>query len=309
MRESREHAALVELFRHHPELAARLAERHAGASLPASYTTHVADAIHRPANLAADLVIEVRDVHGKVVLAISVEVQRTIDEMKLYTWPAYLWLERLRRRCDSCVLVIATRKSVAAWARRVIRGGPFNEMRVIVLGPADVPRITDPQVARANPALAVLSAAMHATAPDGFPVARAAVAALASLPYADTREYNHLVFHTLHPDTIREILEDVMQEQYECHHEDDGYCGWREFCSQLRAMGKEEGKAEGREEGKAEAAVHMRAEILLRLLGQRGLAVDEMTRSRVLACTDVELLDVWLGRVLSAGSTGDVFAA
>lgn len=244
MRESREHAALVELFRHHPELAARLAERHAGASLPASYTTHVADAIHRPANLAADLVIEVRDGHGKVVLAISVEVQRTIDEMKLFTWPAYLWL-------------------------------------------------------------AVLSAAMHATAPDGFPVARAAVAALASLPYADTREYNHLVFHTLHPDTIREILEDVMQEQYECHHEDDGYCGWREFCSQLRAMGKEEGKAEG----KAEAAVHMRAEILLRLLGQRGLAVDEMTRSRVLACTDVELLDVWLGRVLSAGCTGDVFAA
>lgn len=44
-------------------------------------------------------------------------------------------------------------------------------------GPEDVPRITDLAEARANPALAVLSAAIHARFVDGHQVSRAAVEA------------------------------------------------------------------------------------------------------------------------------------
>ena len=66
------------------------------------------------------------------------------------------------------------------------------------------------------------------------------------------------------------------------------------------AKGEAKGKAEGRAEGKAEA--------VLSVLEARGLPVGEQQRARVLACTEVETLDRWLQRSVTAATIEEVFA-
>ena len=87
---------------------------------------------------------------------------------------------RALQRCASRVLIIVPNRNVAAWARRLVRDWPDERVQFIVLGPDDIPRITDPITARADPSLAVLSAAMHADGPNGAAVMRAAAAAAAA---------------------------------------------------------------------------------------------------------------------------------
>lgn len=60
-----------------------------------------------------------------------------------------------------------------------------------------------------------------------------------------------------------------------------------------------DGKAEGRTEGIAGA--------LISLLEQRGFGVDDAERRRILECGDLDQLQLWLGRVLTAKSLAEVF--
>ncbi|MEV7204422.1 MULTISPECIES: hypothetical protein [unclassified Streptomyces] len=62
-------------------------------------------------------------------------------------------------------------------------------------------------------------------------------------------------------------------------------------------------RAEGREEGRAVG----RAEVVLLLLGDRGVEVSEEARERILGCQDLEILDVWLRRATTAVSVAEVF--
>ena len=70
----------------------------------------------------------------------------------------------------------------------------------------------------------------------------------------------------------------------------------------IREEGRNEGRAEGRNEGRAEGE----ARTLLKLLRLRGFAVDDATAERVLATTDVSVLDRWVERSLSARSLQEV---
>lgn len=303
MSESAEHHALVELFRHHPKLAAWLAGKYGRVKLPRGYTARVGDPVQRPKLLASDVVIELRDARGKVRLAILVEVQRSIEKEKLETWPAYLWLERRRRHCECHLLVIATRPEVAAWAAQPIHSGPGNVTTPIVLGPQDVPWITRLAEARAFPSLAVLSAAMHAEAPGGVRVIRAAAAGLLTLHEPDTRQYNALVFRSLSQPAIDAILEDLMKTiEQENQEWEESLKGWREFCrTSLPRMILAHTKLV--------AEVKTRRAILLQLLKSKKFVVKPALRKRVLECRDKEQLDRWLRRVVSAPNVTAVFAA
>jgi hypothetical protein len=58
-----------------------------------------------------------------------------------------------------------------------------------------------------------------------------------------------------------------------------------------------QGKAEGRAEGRAHA--------VLAVLAARGLDVPEDVRARITACTELERLDAWLARAVTAASAAD----
>ena len=285
MNESEIHAALSELFRDFPGLAAELAAEFGGVALPDGYTARTDDPTIKLLNRIVDAVSLVQDAEGVNRAAIEVEIQMRVEEDKLETWPTCMWAGRARWKCDSHMLVISPRENVVAWASQPIVNGD-SVTRVIPVGPGRVPRITDPEQARASPGLALLSSAMYARRPEGQAVVAAAVAALRSLPRAVAQKYISLALHTRDPDEIRRIFEDTMQAHQE-QPEEPLYNGWKEF---LR-----------------EEAVKEQARILIRQLERRGFA-DPASRERVLACTDGAQLDTWLDRVLVATSAAEVFA-
>ncbi|HYH98223.1 hypothetical protein [Hyalangium sp.] len=75
---------------------------------------------------------------------------------------------------------------------------------------------------------------------------------------------------------------------------------------QGHAKGLAEGLAEGVAKGRTEGLAEGRAEGVLRILAARGIAVDETARKLILSCTDLNTLDQWLDRALSATSLSDL---
>jgi hypothetical protein len=75
----------------------------------------------------------------------------------------------------------------------------------------------------------------------------------------------------------------------------------------LREEGRREGRAEGQAVGRAEGRAQERAEGVLRILEARGITVDKRTRKLVLGCSDLDTLDRWFKRALSATSLSDLW--
>ncbi|AUX20112.1 uncharacterized protein SOCEGT47_005750 [Sorangium cellulosum] len=176
-----EHNALVEMFRERPELAPHVLATLFHVEVPPHASVAVVESSLDqliPAELRADLVLELRDASGKLVLAIVLEVQRNVDPNKKFSWPTYVTGVRARKRCATVVLVVAPDAGVAAWAAESIDLGlGLGTIKPLVLGPAVVPEITDPAVAEAEEAemeteLAVLSAVAHGNGPNGSPCSR-----------------------------------------------------------------------------------------------------------------------------------------
>jgi hypothetical protein len=300
MPESEKHAALVELFRRHPGLAARLVQQSGRARLPERYTARSADPVFRTKH-AADALSLIHDADDVVVLAIPVEIQLRIDKEKDFTLPLYAWAARALQHCASRALIVVMSRKVATWARRLVHDWPDQRVQFIVLGPDDIPRVTDLAEARADPAFAVLSAAIHGEAPDGAPVMRAAAAALMVLPRAQFHKYSSLVFHHLSEPAVDAIIEDIMQTQG--HEKQEYAAGWKAYLRKIEARGEARGEAKG----EARAEYKVRAELLLKFLAQREIQVDGSARAQIEACKDIDQLDRWLARVLTATNTADLF--
>ena len=196
-----EHNALVEMFRETPELAPHLLATLFHVDVPAHATTKVVEsALDQlvPVEFRADLVLELQDAAGAVVLAIVLEVQRDEDPDKKYAWPVYVAVVRARKRCGTVVLVVAPDAAVATWAAESIDLGlGRGDVRPIVLGPAAVPEITDPVVAEQEVALAVLSAVAHGNGPNGLAVVQAALVALGRLDREHALVYFQVVWKSL----------------------------------------------------------------------------------------------------------------
>jgi hypothetical protein len=74
------------------------------------------------------------------------------------------------------------------------------------------------------------------------------------------------------------------------------------------AEGRTEGLAEGRTEGLAEGRAEGEVRAVLTVLDARGVYVPEKVRERIEACTDLERLETWLRRALTATTVDEVIA-
>jgi hypothetical protein len=152
----------------------------------------------------------------------------------------------------------------------------------LVVGRELVPIIRDPEVARGAPELAVLSATAHGSDPDvGAKVAFAAVGASAGLPDDTAKLYWDLIHASLTAATRAELEEMMASGNYEYQ---------SDFARKYVAEGKAEGKAEA----------------VLGVLAARGVEVTPEESARVLACTDLAVLDRWLQRAATATSASQV---
>lgn len=287
------HEILVDLFRRDPTLVRELLPP----ELPLPAWTRVDTPSERinelqPSERHADLVLEPDQ--GPILI---LEVQRGMDPEKLFAWPFYGVGLRARRRREVVVVVITLSARTARWAARPVSLGGGNRWRPAVIGPAQIPRIKDPQRAERHPELALLSVMAHGREPDALEMATAALQGAAALDEDRTRIYVDLIFESIAP-SVRSALESLMEQPYEPR---------SAFVRRLLQQGRQEGILEGRQEGRQEGAIAALRAALLEILLARGFDLPPEEARRVEEAADAEQLTRWLRRAAVATRLEEVF--
>ncbi len=84
---------------------------------------------------------------------------------------------------------------------------------------------------------------------------------------------------------------------------------YNEIFSDGKAEGEARGEARGRAEGEARGRAEGEAKSILAVLAARGIPVSDAVRERVLGCTDIATLDVWVRRAAVATTAAAVVRA
>jgi hypothetical protein len=217
-------------------------------------------------------------------------VQLRVDTRKRQTWPAYVATLHARLGCPVMLLVVCPDQAVASWcATPIVITDPGLALRPVVLGPRQVPVVTDVAVARRLPELAVLSALAHGGRTDPSAVLEALLAALDVIDHDHADLYTDLVFTVL-PATARVWLEELMTTAPHRYQS--------EFARRYFSQGEAEGEAKGKAEGEARA--------LLAILDARHIQVPDDIRADITACTDTAQLEAWIRRAATADKLQDV---
>jgi hypothetical protein len=218
---------------------------------------------------------------------IVLEVQLARSSHKAYVWPLYHSALRTRLRAPVALLVLTPYAPVTVWARSTIdtghSGGSFTPL---VLGPDNLPRLTDLEHARGAPQLALLGALVHGRGPGGRAVVIAALKAATTSPRLDkarASQYHDLVLGAL-PNEERRAVEAKMASAPDPHYVS-------EFTRRM---------TQSRLEGQAQA--------VLAVLQARGVRVTAPERARVLGCDDPATLDAWIAAAATATSVAEVLA-
>lgn len=283
------------LFRESPRLAPMLVARALGFELPAHADIQVTAAEFAdldPPEYRADVMLRMPDAldpdrDKSTREAFIVEVQLEVDPVKHYTWPQYVTAARTRFRCLATLVVVTVDERVARWCAQPIpldRAG--NVFRPVVIGPRDIPVVTDEAQARTWPELAVLSVIAHGHEPGSEAIGMVAMAACDRLDNSRARLYADLVYANLN-EVARTALERLMQQHKYTYQSD--------FAKKYVAEGLEQGVAQGYRE------------LLGAQLQQRFGELPVEIQAR-LDAADANTLNAWGRRVLTATSLADVFA-
>jgi hypothetical protein len=297
------HEALVELFRERPMLAPELLGSVFGVAVSRDETVEIVAASFgevRPPQYSADLVLAVGS--GEHRIAIILEVQLDADlvdrDAKRGAWPRYAVWQWADTRSPTYLVVVTPSRRVERWAGEPIAiGHPGFVLVPLVLGPSNVPSLVDRERAQAMPELAVLVAVVHGHGKHAVEGALRAVDAALAIEPEKRKLYVDVVLAALKPGARKQV-EEIMIQNYEYQ---------SEYARRYVQQGREEGRAQGREEGKAEGKAEARAEGVLRVLEARGLSVPRTVAERILACRDLETLDVWLTRAVTVAQAEAIF--
>jgi hypothetical protein len=219
-------------------------------------------------------------------MGIIVEVQLSRDDRTRYVWPAYVGNLRARLECPVCLLVVTLDESVARWAARPVEMGGGNTFEPLVLGPAQIPQVTDLTRACQLPELAVLSAMAHGrSAPTELAVqiGRAARHACSLMDPERATLYSDIVYAALSDEARQEV---VKMEANADEPMDDWSQVWFD-------VGKKKGRVAGR------------ADFIRKLLAARFGPISPEIESRVSASSEDEL-DTMALRILTATTVEEV---
>jgi hypothetical protein len=217
------------------------------------------------------------------LMGIVVEVQRDEKERKRFTWPEYVAALRSKHECPVTLLVVCPKQSVADWyAEPIELGHPGLVLRPLVIGPKNIPVVTDPGTVGASPTLGVLSAAAHGMKKTD--VLKALHTGLDAIDPEDAAKYIGYSLHLLAGTDGQKALENLMMANTFDYHSP--------WVDSLRAEGEAKGEAKA----------------ILRVLARRGIEVPEQARDRISRCTDGKTLDAWLDRSLTATTVDELFA-
>lgn len=158
--------------------------------------------------------------------------------------------------------------------------------RAVVIGPREIPALTDPGQVLQCPELGMLSVAAHGHNPD---VLAAYKSALTGLPPDYAPKYLERTY-AISPRKIAELLEALMTSSTD-------WPVYSPFAKEHFGKGKAEGKAE-------EAR-----ELLLAILADKFGDVPVDIRQRIESCEDLSLVTDWVVKAAKSASLHEVFRA
>ncbi|MFI9755586.1 hypothetical protein [Streptomyces collinus] len=243
----------------------------------------------KPLERRVDTVLRVEPSDGDGFL-IAIEAQTDRARDKGSSWSYYVAYLRAKFDLPVLLVTVCRKRSTASWA-----AGPFEcrvgtwttqSTRPFVLGPDNVPEITDESVVAREPAMATFSAIVHSESENAPAILSMVARGMRSLDRATAKYWCEWLEVGLENTPVRET--------------------WRELEKMVatyfpgRGTLFEETYLEGKAEGKAES--------ILSVLQKRGIHVPEATRDRITSCTDLDTLTLWFDRSLTATTAEDLFA-
>ncbi|MFI0357590.1 hypothetical protein [Actinomadura sp. 9N407] len=280
-----DHEMPLEMVRNRPALAPELLRTMFGYTIPEAMQAFLGSETLNdcdPKEYRCDAAVMLGDPQ-KPDLGIIIEVQSRPSDRKNFTWPAYMANLRARHECDVVLLVFCPDEATARRCAKAIETGhPGWVLMPLVINMAGLPPITDPVRAQQLPELAVLGVTGVTGGPETRPALRALWAALEVLPVDIRWKYHDHVVSRL-PALARSILEELVDTKT--------YKLQSEFALRYEAEGKAEGKAES----------------ILQVLSERGLNPSEEERVRIESCRDLDQLETWVKRSITAGTVDEIF--
>ncbi|MGY4980430.1 hypothetical protein ACWCYL_25330 [Streptomyces sp. 900105755] len=287
------HEALHRIFQKDPGLLTHALQRVLGVPFPETreFAAMNVDLTEiEPVERRVDTLLRAETDEGTYLLV--VESQGEVDGRKRGSWPYYLSYLYEKYRCEPVLIVITQSSATARWAAQPIRlglrGWESLTVRPLVLGPDNVPVIADERAAVRDVPLAVLSAMTHGRGRNAAAILESLAAALRTIDRDSAAVFVQFVDSCLVDPQAKQMWRDLMTAmQYFWRHP---------LAEQVREEGREEGR------------VQERAEMVLRVLEWRGIAVSDSVRERVGACTDLDQLEIWAQRAVHVTDAAELFA-
>jgi hypothetical protein len=311
---SARHEVMHRVFREDPTLFVRVIERCAGIRLPSPTQVSVVNTeLNEPLVIERRvdtlLLAEAQIKEGRYHLV--VESQSDWDDKKIDSLAYYVAYLVNKFKCPVVVLMVCTDSTTARTFRDPLVLGlpdiPTLTLRMVVLGPDNVPAVVDHAQACDDPVVALFSALTHCLDPKVEKILEVLAPALATIDEETAGFMAEFVDLGLGDTSAREFwrrLMTAMTYPYQNRLGDE----WRE---EGRAEGLAEGRAEGLAEGLAkghrEGKVQGEITALLMILQGRGITVTSRIYERVMACTDVDVIDGWLLRAVHATTADEIF--
>ena len=252
----------------------------------------------------------VDDPGGRYVLII--ESQTNADETRRRRWPYYIAYLRDKYDCPVVLLVVCSKKATARWAKRPIEIGLPGlicmVVEPVVLGPDNVPAVTDPAEAILDTTFAVFSALTHSRDAELDAILKALAPALMTIDREIALSLAEIIEVGLHGTAGQQKWRDLMVKQLTPYMSEFRRQGIEEGREIGREQGLEQGLEQGIEQGIEQGRPQGHAEAILRVLDKRGVAVDDGSRQRITSCTDLDTLGTWLDRSLTAAQVSELFA-
>lgn len=230
------HEIPLALLDEHPPLLLELVAAAGGPTIVADTIEPIRDtfAALEPATYAADRVYLARS--GTVAVAtLVVEMQRTTDDEKRWTWPFYLASAHQRVRAAAWLVVVALDARVAAWARAPIATFHGGALAPLVIGPADVPRA----LPGTSVELAVLSTMAHGHGEEGGRIAATALLTIRDATHLDEARVR------LYNDVVMASIDDIARVALEAAMKTEGWVWQSEMARHWVGVGVERGREEG----------------------------------------------------------------
>ncbi|THV30252.1 hypothetical protein [Glycomyces paridis] len=277
------HEALHHVFRKSPNLIAETIQRAYEVDFPEiveselvdTDLTEIAPMVRRP-----DTVIKALTERGPQLLV--VEAQTREAPSKIRSWAYYLSYLESKYEIPATLLVVTPSAATARWARGPLRLGPPGlpslELSPFVVGPDNLPVITEIEQAVEGVDLAVLAALTNRFDPDIEKALELLAQAIDTIP-PDQR--------AVWADLTEVGLEGCAQEF------------WRQI---MQTMQYEFGSRLA-----LESITKERARAVLKTLDMRAIPVSEGERVRIEGCTDLDMLEGWFTRAFEVERTEDLF--